>query len=73
MPSCSAFKYTNILKKNKNKTFHQVYSEKWNKELCMKLIQSIRQTGNLPSDAGFFICDSRFHDNTCFVMSGKFC
>ena len=36
----------------------------------MKCIQSIKQTGNLPSDGRFFICDSRFHES-CFLRELK--
>ena len=38
------------------------------KKQSIKLIQSIKQTGNLanlPSQGGFFICDSHF-DESCF-------
>ena len=44
----------------KKRSFHQVSSKSWNKELCLKWIQSIKRTGNLPSDEGFFIYYSRF-------------
>ena len=63
MPRCSAFVYTK--RSEKNFSFHLVPSEKRNKALCMKWIQSIKQTGNLLLDGGLFICDSHFDEN-CF-------
>ena len=47
----------------------------WNKELCMKWIQSIKRTGSLPSDGygnhgNLTICDSRF-DEGCFKRNLK--
>ena len=70
MPSCSAFGCTNRSKKDKNISFHRVPSEKRNQELRMKWLQSIKRTGKLPSDAGFFICDSHF-DESCFERDLK--
>ena len=37
------------------------------KKQSMILIQSIKQTGNLPLRGGFFICDSHF-DESCFEV-----
>ena len=50
---------------------YRVSSEWWNKELCMKWIESVKQTGNLPSDGGgFFISYSHFH-GSCFERGLK--
>ena len=53
----------NRSEKNKNILFHRVPSKKQNKELCMKWIQSIKRTGNLPFYRGFFICNSHFDES----------
>ena len=70
MPSCSSIGCTNRSQKIKNISFHRVPSEKRNKELRMKWLQSIERAGKLPSDGGFFICDSHF-DESCFERDLK--
>ena len=65
MPSFSSFGCTNRSEKDKDISFYQAPSEKRNEELCMKWIQSIKRTGNLPSHVGFFICNSHF-GKSCF-------
>ena len=60
---CLAVQHLNIrtiLKKNENILFHQVPSKQQKKELCMKWIQSIKPTGNLPLGGGFFLCQGFF-------------
>ena len=70
MLSCSACGCTNCSENNRNISFHRVSSEKENKEIRMKWIQSIKRAGKLPSVGGFFICDSHF-DESCFEVDFK--
>ena len=66
MPSFSACRYMNHSeKKNIYILHHLVLFEESNKELCMKCIQSMKQTENLPSLGKNFVCDSHF-DKSCF-------
>ena len=75
--ACLAFQHWDIRtflggkKKKKNVSSYRGSSEWWNKELCMKWIESVKQTGNLPSDGGgFFISYSHFH-GSCFERGLK--
>ena len=64
---CLAFQHVDIwtILKKKNILHHLVLFEESNKELCMKCIQSMKQTENLPSLGKNFVCDSHF-DKSCF-------
>ena len=60
---CLAFQHLDIrtvLKKQKYFVPLSTRSEKRNEELFMRWIESIEQTGNLPSHGQFSICDSHF-------------
>ena len=50
--------------------FYLVPSENRNEELCMKWIQSIKQTEILQSHGGFFMCDFQ-SDESCYESDLK--